>query len=162
MTINRAIGGVSVLIVLVLAYSWWSSDERVIRRRLDELAAAASVPAVEGDLERVARLPRLAGYLAADVRVRHGELTIESRESLLAAIGLWRPQPGGVTVEFVDVQVAVGEDASRAEIYLTATITSRDAAGGSIVDAREATITMAKREGEWVVARAEAMETLRR
>ena len=57
-------GSVYVTIVFAalvgyFSYQWWFNQNRVVKRRLGELAATLSVPATEGDLERVARLARL-------------------------------------------------------------------------------------------------------
>ena len=46
---------VFALLVGYFSYQWWFNQNRVVKRRLGELAATLSVPASEADLERVAQ-----------------------------------------------------------------------------------------------------------
>ena len=152
---------VCLLVVGWLAYSWWLSPERAIKRRLKDLGATLSVPANDTELGRVARVARLRGYLAEDIHLRAGGQQLASREALLAVAAGFMPS-GGLTVEPVDVQVAVGPDTATAEVYLDVKLTSPGSTGGPIVDAHEGKVTMAKRNGEWVITDAESQQTLTR
>jgi hypothetical protein len=97
------------------------------------------------------------------VRVRVGSQEVATRDALLAMLGRWRPPPGGAVVEFVDAEVTLAQDRRSAEVSLTATVSSRDARTGEpIVDAREARVALAKRDGEWVLTLVESADTLER
>ena len=155
---------VSLVVIGVLGYRWWPSPERVIRNRLGGLARTLSVPANDGDLGRVTRLAELRHYFAEDVHVRVGAAgpEITSRDALLGLIAGWTP-PGGWTIEFVDLHVTLGQEATTARVYLTAKVSGRDARTSEpTLDAREANLLMAKQNGAWVVTSAEAAETLQR
>jgi hypothetical protein len=157
------------LVVALLAgyftYQWWYNPRRVIKRQLGELAAALSVPEEgEGDVDRLARVARLRNYFAPDVRLTLGTSgrEITSRDELLAAVRGWRPSPGGVTVAFVDVQIAL-DSSDSARAYMTVELTTRDAPDTQpAFDAREVTVGLAPVEGAWVITTAEPAETLRR
>jgi hypothetical protein len=174
---SRSIFVVVVIFVVCVgaAYFWWPSEERAVRNRLRALAEALSVPAQDTDITRVTRLAQLRRYFADDVEIRRGTSDPQSisRDAVLGAVASWQPAPGGVTIEFVDVQVTLGSDKTSATVYLTAKISAHEARGGegtgepsgepkTSIDAREAHVGMVKRNGEWVVASVESDETLQR
>jgi hypothetical protein len=153
-------GSVYVSIVFALmigyfSYQWWFNQNRVVKRRLGELAATLSVPATEADLERVARLARLRQYLADDIRITTGtgRPDLSSRDAVIAAAANWKPDQGG-NVDFVDVDVKV--DAGTARAYATTEVSTRDPrTGEQTVDAHEARLSLVNRDGAWVVSAAE-------
>lgn len=152
---------VSFVAIGLLLYLWWPSEERAIERRLNELAEIVSLPETESELGRVTRVARVGGYLADDLRVQNGPQEV-SRDAILAIVGRFRPPPGGILVEFVDAQVMLEPDSTTADVYLTVKITTRDTRTGEpTLDAREANVGMAKRNGDWVVTSAATAETLR-
>jgi len=157
---------VTVLVALVayFVYVWWFSPTRIIKRQLGELAATLSVPASDSELARVTRVAQLRRHFAEDVRISTGQggLELTSRDALLAALTGLRPPPGGWDVQFVDVQVTVDSDAA-ARAYMLVEVTGHDARTGErTLDAREARLRLAKRNGDWVITSAESPETLNR
>ncbi len=159
---------VSALFVAAIAmgaYLWWPSEERAVRNRLHHLADTLSIPAQDSDIGRVTRFAQLRHYFADNVEIRSGEAEPHTipLDAVLAAVASWTPPPGGLAIEFVDVQVTIGTDAVSAKAYLTAKISTHDARTGEpTVDAREARLGMVKRNGEWVVASVETADTLER
>jgi hypothetical protein len=155
---------VVVFAVLIgyLGYQWWWNPARAVKRQLGELAARLSVPANEADLARVTRIAQLRRYFAPDVRIQFGTggAEITSRDALLAAVSTMRPLPGGWEVQFVDVQIKM-DSSSASRAYMTVELKGRDTRTGEpTVDAREANVTMAKQNGDWVITTAESRETL--
>lgn len=146
---------VFVLLAAYFSYQWWFNQNRIVKRRLGELAATLSVPAQEADFERVARLARLRQYLADDIKVQTGrsgpELT--SREAVMAAAAGWKPEQGS-NVNFVDTDVKL--DADRARAYTTAEVSTRDPrTGEQTLDSREAMLALVRRDGLWLVSAVE-------
>jgi len=158
-------GSVYVAVVFAVligyfGYQWWFNPARAVKRRLGEVAAALSASADETDMTRAARLARLRGYLANDIRVRPGASApeITSRETVLVAIGSWRPPPGGGDIHFADVHIAMESDtAARADVTVELTVPDRET-GRQTIDARDATASLAKLNGEWVITAAESKE----
>lgn len=149
---------IGAVVAAALWYAFWPNEERLVRGRLADIAAIASVPANEADLARMTRIAQLRDYLDRDIRVRYGSQESSSRDMVLGALAQWKASPDGVKVEFVDVQVTL--DPARpdaATAYLTAKITGRDS-----VDAREADVRLARVDGKWVVTGAETRQTLTR
>jgi len=152
----------AVLIAIMvggIAYRYWPSDEREIRRHLSNLAETLSVPGDEADVARLTRIAAMREYFAPDVRFRVGSEQIVSRDALIAVIGRLSPPPGGVAVEFVDVTVALAEDHSSAEVTLTAKIASTNRqTGEKTLDVQGAAVQMRDTEGDWVITSAEPRE----
>ena len=139
-------------------YQWWLNPARAVKGRLGEVAAALSVPETESDIAHVARLARLRRYLADDLRVSAGAEQIRSRDAAVAAAEGWKPQPGSGDVHFADVQVFI-ESETAAHAYLAVELTSLDPERGHpTVSSRDASVSLAKRDGEWVITEAESKE----
>jgi SnoaL-like domain len=146
---------VFVLLAGYFTYQWWFNQNRVVKRRLGELAATLSVPAQEADLERVARLARLRQYLADDIEVRGGRSgpELSSREAVIGAAAGWKPDQGG-NVSFVDTDVKLDADTARA--FTTAEVTTRDPrTGEQTLDSHEAVLALVRRDGLWLVSAVE-------
>jgi len=158
-------GSVYVAVVFAIligyfGYQWWYNPARAVKRRLGEVAAALSVSADDTDMTRIRRLAQLRRYLADDIRVRPGLTApeITSRDVVLAAIGNWRPPPGGGDIQFADVHIAMESD-SAARAYVTVELTVPDGeTGRPTIDARDASANLEKRNGEWVITAAESKE----
>jgi len=157
-------GSVYVTVVFALlfsyfAYQWWFNPSRAVKRRLGEVAATLSMPANEPQMATVARLGKLRGFLAANVRLREGatgrELT--SRDEALALAALWRPSPNGWDVHFADLRITLDSDTA-ARVYMTVEVTTPSPQGQPTVDARDATVALLRQAGEWIVTEAEAKE----
>jgi hypothetical protein len=139
-------------------YQWWFNPARAVKQRLGEVAAVLSVPEAESEIARVARLAQLRRFLAEDVRIRVGAEEIRTRETAVAAAAAWKPRPGDGDVHFADVQVFIESDTA-AHAYLAVELTNVDReTGRSTVDSRDASVSLAKQNGEWVITTAESKE----
>jgi hypothetical protein len=157
------VAAVFVVLFGYFGYQWWLNPARAVKRRLGEVAATLSMPAGESQMARVARLAQLRRYLADNIHVRAGtsgrELT--SREEALAVASIWRPSEGGWDVHFADLHITL-ESAEAARAYLTVEVTTPDPQGRPTVDARDATVALARQNGQWVIIEAEAKDPPRR
>ena len=150
---------VFAVLIGYFGYQWWLNPARAVKQRLGQVAAALSVPEGETDIARVARLARLRRYMAEDLRVLAGAQEIRSRDAALAVAAGWKPPHGSGDVHFADVQVFV-ESETAAHAYLAVELTSRDRPSGQpTVDSRDASVSLAKSNGEWVVTIAESKES---
>ena len=139
-------------------YQWWFNPSRMVKHRLGEVAAALSVPESETDIARIARLAQLRRYLADDLRIRAGGEELRSRDAAVGLAAGWKPPPGSGDVHFADVQVFI-ESAAAAHAYLAVELTSLDRESGhATVDARDASVSLAKQNGEWVITAAESKQ----
>jgi len=146
------------LLAAYFVYVWWFSPARAVKRQLGRLAATLSAPANEAEAARVARLAQLRRYLAEDIHLTlgHGDVDITSRDALLGAVAAMRPPASGWDVQFVDVQVTVDSETD-ARAFMTVEVRSEDAGTNErSLDAREARLTLANRDGDWVITIAES------
>ena len=157
-------GSVYVAVVFVVligyfSYQWWFNPSRVVKHRLGEIAAALSVPPDESDMARVARLGQLRRLLSDDIHISVGARPeITSADMALAVAGSWRPAPGSGDVHFADVQIFIESDAA-AHAYLSVELTNLDRESGQkVIDARDASVDLRKRGGEWLVTKVDSKD----
>jgi hypothetical protein len=170
------IAAVIMVVAAVAGYRWWASDERAVRSQMSAIAESLTVRQDEGDLGAITRLAALRQLLAPEIHLSAGGPPLAAgpagdvppgeqvlgRDAVVGLVSRWAPPPGGVKVEFVDLQVTVDDDRAGAEVYGTARLTSQDASGGAIVDARELTVGFTQADGRWLVSSVRAEDTLTR
>jgi hypothetical protein len=140
-----------------LVYRYWPSEERSIRRHLNNLAEALSLPYADNEVASITRFAALREYFHPDVRIRVDGHEIMSREALIRVLTAWRPPPGGVVVELSNVRVAVADDDRTARIDVVASATTKNPdARSETVDSRAFSLAMTKADGDWVISSAEA------
>lgn len=155
------VGIVFAVLIGYFAYQWWFNPARAIKHRIGELAAVLSVSPNEADVARVTRLAQVRRYLAADARIRVGTPPVEfgPRDALLGGLSSWAP-PGGADVQFVDLQVSIDSD-TEARVQTSVELTTRDPGTGQpTVDARDVNISVAMRDGVWVVTSADTKDPI--
>jgi hypothetical protein len=159
--------GLLAVVIVAFAVGCGDTDERAIRNQMSAVAESLTVPENDGELGRVARIATLRNLLAPDIAVSTGaprpgaEVPPElvGRDAVLALAGRWVPPAGGVTIEFVDMQVTMDAGRSTAQVYCTARISSGPD-DRPLVDARELTIGFARIDGSWLIASVRPEDTL--
>jgi len=138
------------------------SPEQVIRKRLGELAQAASFSSKEAPLASLANSATLASFFTDDVEFildvpGHSQQKVSGRDQLLqAAIGA-RSAVGGLSVEFLDINVIVGPEKTSAVADLTA---KGKVQGEPDLLVQELKLTLKKIQGHWLISRLETVKTL--
>jgi hypothetical protein len=141
--------------------AWFPSPEKVIRRRLGELAQLASFTPSEGPLAKVLNPQKLANCFTPDATVKIEGLgysrTFNGREQLRDAAMAARTLLPSLKVEFPDISVAVGADARSAVVNLTLR--------GRIPSERdsllyELKVIFEKTGDDWVIRQVETVRTL--
>jgi hypothetical protein len=157
-----------LLIVALAALGVWlwlvlfPSPEKVIRKRLTELARTASFSANESDLARLVHAQHLAGFFATNIevnlnvpgRVQH---TLMGREEIAQAALAASKTVGGLKVKFPDVNVMVAPDKQSASVDLTV---EAHVSGERDPVVQEMKFTLQKTDGEWLITRVETVRTL--
>ncbi|HEX7796293.1 MAG TPA: nuclear transport factor 2 family protein [Vicinamibacterales bacterium] len=157
---ERSYSGTIVAAILLavmvagIGYRYWPSDERAIRRHLSNLAEALSFPLTESEEERLTRIAVLREYFAPDVRVVLDDRELTSRDEIINLLSSYRPPPGGVNVEFVNIVITVADDHETATVTLTARMSSTNEKGVSVLDERAANLTMRNVDDDWMIANA--------
>lgn len=164
---QKAYSGTIVAVVTIalmvsgLVYRYWPNHERAVLRHVVNLAEALSFDGAESEAASATRFAVLSEYFAEDVRLRFDGRDIVTREELLRSIRAYTPPPGGLLVEFVDIQLALAEDSQSANVDLVAHVSARNVpAQRGRIDRRAVHASMDRRDGDWVVRTAEAGPSL--
>lgn len=170
MKVTRGANLVWLLLALLAVFAAWlvwktmfPSEEERVRARLDQIVDTVNAQSTDG-LGKLADAARLASFFTEDVTIDPGQPypPMRGRDAVVAAAATAGRSAGGFELSFVDVQVSVGADAT-ATAHLTVTLTWTNAqTGAPTMDAREVEVALRKEEGEWRVAGATPIETLRR
>ncbi len=159
---TRLVAIVAIVLALVVAYRWWNSPERQIRRVLDAVAEDLSHDEPVTGLAAVAGAAALQQRFTNDVVVDAGTPfpPIEGRDAVVAAAARLRVATPTLRVEFADVAVTVDTSGTQATVECTVTATGVDRAGQSNVDGREVILVFRVVDGQWMMARATAQRVL--
>lgn len=149
---------------LFWGWHWlFPSPERLVRKRLSELAMAASISPNEAPLAKLAKAQHLSNLFAVDAQVDvdipgRASQTLNGREELQqAALGA-RAMLNNLKVNFVDVDVAVGADKNSALAHLTATA---NLPGEKVPEVQELEIGFTNIDRDWFIKRVQTVKTLR-
>ena len=159
-----------ILALLVVALGIWlwhyfhPTPQEAIRRRLADVARAASYTEPGGMIARAAKAQKLAGYFAPEVAVRI-DLPGESRheaasrdEIMRKAIGL-RTWFHSFKIQLLDPNITIGADQKSAIVDLTF---RAETAGDQYLVVQEIKCTLRQVEGEWIILRVDTVKTLNR
>ena len=152
--------------VIALGFWLWTAifpaPEKVIRRRLEKLAANVSFTADQGNISRLAGGESVAGFFSTNIEVNinvpgHEQVTFASRAEITqAALGV-REQLKSLSVKFPDVNVTLAPDkkSAVADVTLDAAIS-----GGHDDVVQELKITFQKTSDGWLITRIETVRTV--
>lgn len=154
----------AVLSVGFLAFqTLFPSPQKVIRKRLVELARLASFDTNEAPLAKLVNAAKLGSYLAARVELAldmpgRGPQTFNGRDELIQAATAARTQLSALNVQFPDIVVIVASDGQSAE----ANVTVKARIGGqSELYIEEMKFSLEKFRGDWLIHRIDSVNTLR-
>lgn len=159
-------GIVIILVLGVISIAWgylFPGPEKIIRKRTMEVAHLASFGPNEAPLAKLSNTQQLLSLFAPDVTVvmdvpnRH-QFTLAGRQELQQALMPLRTQISSMTVEFLDVHVAVASDKNSASVSLTA---KAQIGGDREPYIQELLITFGNVSGDWLLTRLETVKTLR-
>ncbi len=157
----------AILVAGLVAVGLWSwgaffpSPEKIIRKRLNAMAKAASFSSKEGLLAKAWNAGTVADYFTEDVQVTldapGAPLTINGRAELLQAVARARSAVSSLTIEFPDIKVTVAPDGASAVVNLTA---RGKVSGERDSYFQELKMQMIKVKGDWLISQVESVKTL--
>jgi len=156
-----------ILVAALIALGIWGwgvffpSPEKVIRKRLGELAKAASFSSKEGLLAKAWNASVLGEFFTPDVQVTVDvpgtQHTLSGRDELLqAALGA-RSAVGSLSIELPDIKVTVAPDKNSAVVNLTA---KGMVSGQRDFYLQELRLRMTKIKRDWLIDQIETVKTL--
>jgi hypothetical protein len=157
-----------ILLAALLALGVWlwtvcfPSPEKIIRRRLLELARTASSSPGESDLTRLAAAHSVAGFFSTQVELKLvipelGQRDSMDREEIVQVVLMARSRAGGLKVAFPDINVIVAPDRQSAVADLTV---EANIAGERDSLLQEMKFTLRRMDGRWLITRVETVQTL--
>lgn len=154
--------GCVLLICGLLAWKLFPSEERVIRKRLSQLANTISLKSGENLLRRIAKARKVPEFFATNVVINisaaaPGYRNIEGREQVSEVALAAQGQLQQLQVKFLDIVVDELIPRQSATVRLTLVV---DLNGEANVIVQELKMTFRKQEKEWVISQVEPMKTL--
>jgi hypothetical protein len=148
--------------LVVLYQRFFPNDEKLIRRRLDNLARIACVPEGPTPAGSLAAGDRLRDFLTSNVvldldLLGDGRHRLAGRQEIIQAAVAIRNSLGGLKVEFLDVQVALDAEHQNATVELTLRATQP---GRRDIFAQEVKVHLMKEDQQWRIDKAETVRTL--
>ncbi len=156
-----------VVMVLLAAAGWrmfFPHPEKVIRRRLTELAKLASFGPKEGQLAKAVNAQKAADYFTEDTEIAvdlsgYGSTKIDGRKDLSQALLIARTQLSMVEVQFLDMNVVLAPNKQAAVVDLTA---KGRVPGDRDIQVMELKVSLKLVDGKWLIRRVETIKTLLR
>lgn len=155
--------------VLAAVGIWaWSTlhpnPERIIRKRLVEMAQAASFSSNQGLAAQAWAASSLAEYFALEVEVTlnvpGAQRTFSGRDELMQAVVAARRICRSLSVRFPDIKVTLSPDKTSAEVSVTGEATVTYASGGKEFHLQELRLRLIKVERDWLIKQVETVKTL--
>jgi hypothetical protein len=157
-----------ILLAAVAALGVWlwtvlfPGPEKIIRRRLVELARTASSSPNESDLTRLAAARSVAGFFSDPVELKLtvpelGQHSSMDREEIARLVYMARSRSGGLRVIFPDINVTVAPDRRSAVVNLTV---DANISGERDRLLQEMKFTLRQVDGQWLISRVETVQTL--
>ena len=153
-----------LLVALVAAGVWlWTilfpGPEKIVRKRLAQVAAEASFNSGENPLVIAARSENLASRFSTNVEVNLNapgfeRLQFSGRADITQAAAGARVHLSGLKVEFPDASVTVGPDKKSAVADVAVKV---QAAGQKDIYVQEMKFTFQKIGGDWLITRVESV-----
>ena len=157
----------AILFAVLVALGFWGwhacfpSPEKVIRKRLGELAKAASFSSKAGLISNAWNASELGGFFTLDVQVTVDvpgtQHTLSGRDELLqAAVGV-RSVVSSLTIEFPDIKVNVAPDRNSAVVSLNA---KAKVPGQREAFLQELRLRLIRIKRDWLIKQIETVRTL--
>jgi hypothetical protein len=157
-----------VLLAVFAALAFWlwtilfPNPEKIIRRRLEEVAKHASFTADESSLTRLAGAQSLAGYFSTNAEINlnsleEGQYDFIGRDQITQAALAAGSVLGSLSVKFLDVSVSLAPNKQSATADLTV---DANVSGQPNTIVNEVKITLRKISGQWFITRVETIRTL--
>jgi len=138
--------------------------QKLIHAQLRQLAEQVSFPAAESDLARLGKIASLTRFTTPEVEVKlafrdfsqRGMITHEMIQAGVAS--LRQNAPGGLKVEFLDVNVTLAPSKEFATAELTMKATTP---GDTELNVQEMKFALHKTNDLWLIYRVETVRTLK-
>lgn len=149
-----------------LGFGLWTvlfpSPERIVLKKVSDLAETATIGAEAGNFERAGKVSSIIGYFSTDAQIiievrGAGTANLNGRDEIRETAGKGFMGLKSLNVKFLDATASVAPDKQNAEVDCTAEIHVND---NPDIGAQEIKFTFKKIEKEWMITRVESVKTL--
>jgi ketosteroid isomerase-like protein len=158
-----------VRLALLGALGFWGwhwffpSPQQIMRKRLSELAIAASISPNEAPLTRFAKIQRVASFFTDDAVVMldvtgRSMQAFNGREEIRRAAMGARSMLTSMKVQFVDINIELHPDKQTSLARLTVTA---NLPGEKLPEVQELEVDFKKADRDWLITRVQSVKTLR-
>lgn len=156
-----------LLVAALAAVGFWAwsvlhpNPEKVIRKRLGEMAKAVSYSSDQGLLSQAWNASSVAEYFTPDVEVTvevpGTQHTFNGRDELMQGVLAARRVAKSLTVRFPDIKVTLSPDKAFAEVYVTG---EARVSGERERYLQELRLRVVKVKRDWLIKQVETVKTL--
>jgi hypothetical protein len=157
-----------VLLALLAGLGFWlwtvffPSPEKIVLKKISNLAATATISAADGNITRAAKASNVVGDFSNDAEVIFdvsgvGARTLSGRDEIREAAMGGFANVTSMKVQFSDATAKVDADKQTAEVNCTARVST---GGDKDFGIQELRFQLKKIDGDWLITRAETVKTL--
>jgi len=158
----------AVFITVAAAAVFWlwtilfPSPEKLVLKKISQLAATATFTGNDGNLTRAAKVSNFIGFFSTDAEItidapELGVHTLSGRDEIREAAARGFTGLAALNVQFLDVGVRIGPGKQTAEVSCTARVNGNDKKDYGVQEMR---FQLKKIDGDWLITRAETVKTL--
>jgi hypothetical protein len=141
---------------------FFPSPEKVVLKKVSNLAATANISSADGNITRAAKASNIVSQFSNDAEIAMdvtgaGARTLSGRDEIRETAMAGFASVPSLKVQFMDVVVHVGADQQTAEVTCTAQVSAGDNKDFGISELR---FQFKKIDGDWLITRAETVKTL--
>ncbi|HOX58882.1 MAG TPA: hypothetical protein P5205_16710 [Candidatus Paceibacterota bacterium] len=156
-----------ILLAALAALGFWAwsvfypNPEKIIKKRLNEMAKAASHSSDQGLVAQAWTASSLAAYFTPDVEVTLDvpgvHHTFSGRDELMQGALAVRRAGRNLTIRLPDIKVILAPDKTSAEVYVTG---EARVSGEKEVFLQELRLRLTKVKRDWLIKQVETVKTL--
>jgi hypothetical protein len=158
-----------IFAVVGIAVAFWlwtvlfPSPQRVIQKRLNQLASTATFEPKEGLVSRALKVDKLGSFFADKIELNvnvpglHPD-SVTTREDLKDAAKVAAGTARGLSIEFIDMKIELNPDKEAAYVDLTL---NGKVSGESDPIVQQLKFNLKKIDGEWLITKVQTIKTLR-
>jgi hypothetical protein len=160
--------GRAILAAILVGVGLWiytllfPPPERVIRKRLNQLAKCVSFASNESPLAAAANTQKLVNFFTPDLEIKitvpgGSSLTLQGRDELLENAMAARKASGSLQVQFLDPQLLITADRLSADVHLI--VKAKVGRDGELI-VQQLKLVLNKVERDWKIKTIETVKTL--
>ena len=158
-----------ILLAAIAGFGFWlwtvlfPSPEKIVLKKINNIAATATVDAADNNLVRAGKAVKLAGFFSLDAEIvinvpGVSDRTFSGRQEIKDTAMGGLAKVTSLKVQFFDTTATVGPDKHTADVNCTMRV---DAGSNQDFGVQELRFQFKKIDGDWLITRVETVQTLK-